>query len=81
MYDCVRDCITRYVKDIGWLALAIVVTCIISLYLSGGLTAPAVLACLGITLGGATAQALLACIFKCFGKTIAASTLEVPEGH
>lgn len=59
---CVANCITTFVKGLGWFALAAIVACLIA----GAVFTPAAIAvCLGFAVGGAALAGIATCIACC----------------
>lgn len=69
MRSCIAECVTAYVKNIGWFALAVLVACLVAAAALAGGTAGlgggAIAACFGITIAGNALIALAACISNC----------------
>jgi hypothetical protein len=69
MTDCIRECVLTYVSNIGWFALAVLVTCLVGAALlaagTAGLGGTAIAACFGITVAGNVLIAMAACISNC----------------
>lgn len=65
MLRCIIECLTTFVGELGWYAVAAVAGCIVLGLVSTAAAPAVILACLGITLGGAALAGLVTCINAC----------------
>jgi hypothetical protein len=63
------DCLRTYRSDLGWVALAIIISCLVTAIalapFTGGLTLAAIAKCLALGVVGEVTGGLTSCILKC----------------